>query len=58
MYDFSVIDNNLKAMKDFGFKYGYEVFKIIKKDIQALLDGKMLARDYDGEYSIFIRLED
>lgn len=58
MSDFSVIDNNLEAMKDFGLQYGYEVFKITKNDIQALLDGKMLAGDYDSEYSIFVRLED
>ena len=58
MSDFSVINNSLEAMKEFGFQYGYETFKITRNDIQALLDGKILAGDYDGEYSIFVRLED
>lgn len=58
MSDFSVINNSLEAMKEFGLQYGYETFKITRNDIQALLDGKILAGDYDGGYSIFVRLED
>ncbi len=45
MSDFEVIDNTA-------------ICELSKADIQALLDGKMLATTInDDEYSIFIRLE-
>lgn len=39
--------------------YGLDDFRISKKDIEALLDGKKLyAQVNDGEYAITIILED
>lgn len=57
MSDFTVIDDNEKSMSDFGYNYGAQTYEISKDDIQALLNGKMLATTIAGdEYSIFIRL--
>ena len=57
MSDFTVIDDDMISMENFGYNYGAEVYAISKDDIQSLLNGKMLATTInDEEYSIFIRL--
>ena len=57
MSDFTVIDNNEKSEREFGYCYGAETFEVSRDDIQALLDGKELATTINcDEYSIFIRL--
>lgn len=57
MSDFTVIDDDMISMENFGYNYGAEVYAISKDDIQALLNGKMLATNINAEeYSIFIRL--
>ena len=58
MSDFVVIENSIKGMNEYGHCYGSEVYKITKDDIQALLDGKMLASTINcNEYSIFVTME-
>lgn len=57
MSDFTVIDNDEKSEREFGYYYGSETFEISRDDIQALLDGKELATTINcDEYSIFIQL--
>ena len=57
MSDFTVINDDMISMENFGYNYGAEVYGISKDDIQALLNGKMLATTINAEeYSIFIRL--
>lgn len=53
--DFTIIENNNKAQEEYGFLYGVNYWKMSKKDIKALLDGKCLVSD-DGEYVTFITL--
>lgn len=57
MSDFTVINDDMISMENFGYNYGAEVYGISKDDIQSLLNGKMLATNINAkEYSIFIRL--
>ena len=57
--DFDPITNSEKARKEFGYNYGYEIYRMSRDDIDLLLKGKMLATTInDGEYSIFIELKE
>ena len=57
--DFEIIEAKEKAREKFGYCYGYDIFKITKEDIEALLNGKELATTINAdEYSIFIELID
>ena len=55
MSDFTIIEDNDKAKKEYGLHYGVNECKISLEDIEALKQGKCLATD-DGEYSTFITL--
>lgn len=58
MGNFEIIENTFEAQNEFGFCYGAGTFTITKDDIEALLEGKMLATTINcDEYSIFIELE-
>lgn len=37
--------------------YGMDTYNITEKDIKALLDGKILYSDENGEYATLIKLE-
>lgn len=57
MSDFTVINDDIISMENFGYNHRAEVYGISKNDIQALLNGKMLATNINAEeHSIFIRL--
>lgn len=57
MCNIKVIENSDEAMDAFGHHYGSEIYEVTKEDIQALLDGKILATTINSdEYSIFIRV--
>jgi hypothetical protein len=59
MGNFTVIENTDESMDKFGHCYGSDIFKVNKKDIQALLDGKVLAATVNfNEYSIFVKLKE
>lgn len=56
--NFTIIENTKKAQNEFGHNYGSDTYYISKEDIQALLNGKQLACEINGnEYSLFIVLE-
>lgn len=58
MSDFTIIENNRKGRDDFGHNYGSADYKISKENIQALLNGKALACEINGnEYTLFIEME-
>ena len=42
--------------KNLNHLYGMDVYRITKKDIAALLEGKILYTDEDGEYAATIVL--
>lgn len=57
--NFSIIENTQEAQDEYGHNYGSDTYYISKEDIQALLDGKQLACDINGnEYSLFIALKE
>jgi hypothetical protein len=57
--DFSIIENTREAQDEYGHNYGSDTYYISKEDIKALLDGKQLACDINGnEYSLFIVLKE
>lgn len=55
-HEITILEYNYQALKNFGFGYGYDAKEITKEDIQALLDGKIIAFS-DGEYSHFMKLK-
>lgn len=58
MYNsFEIIENTKEAQKKYGYLYGYGEYKINKKQIEALLNGKQLATEINDEYVIFITLD-
>lgn len=52
-----VICNNKEEVQSHMSCWGNATFELSIKDISALLQGKTLAGDYGGEYSIFITME-
>ena len=57
--DFTIIDNTREAQDEYGHNYGSETNYITLEDIHALLQGKQLACDINGnEYSLFIKMSD
>jgi hypothetical protein len=52
-----VICNNKEEVQSHVSCWGNATFELSIKDISALLQGKTLAGDYGGEYSIFITME-
>ena len=59
MNHFDIIENTNGAQEEYGQRYGYETYRITRKQIQALLDGKQLATDINvGEYAIFVVLDE
>ena len=57
--DFTIIENTKEAQDEYGHNYGSDTYYISKEDIQALLDGKQLACNINGnEYSLFIVLKE
>ena len=57
--DFAIIENTREAQDEYGHNYGSDIYVMSKNDIQALLDGKQLACEINGnEYSLFIVLDE
>lgn len=55
--DIEMIDNSLEGREKFGIAYGAEDFRISKKQVEELLNGRTIAVDVNcGEYSVFISL--
>lgn len=58
MNNFEIIENTDKARIKFEEHfYGSDRYFITKGDLKALLEGKCLASEINGEYAIFIELE-
>ena len=56
--EYNTLHQTIEAQDEFGHNYGSATYYISKEDIQALLDGKQLACEINGnEYSLFIVLE-
>lgn len=54
----TVIENSREAMEKYGFNYGKFTFEATKEQIEALLNGKILAFEINlGEYAGFLRLK-
>lgn len=52
---FEIIEDTQDAQNEFGHCYGSQTYRITKRQIEALLEGKQLATTINaGEYSIFI----
>lgn len=57
--NFAIIENTREARDEYGHNYGSSIYVMSKNDIQALLDGKQLACEINGnEYSLFIVLDE
>lgn len=57
--DFTIIEKGRKAQDEYGHNYGSDTYYISKDDICALLHGKQLACEINGnEYSLFIVLKE
>lgn len=54
--EFTIIEDTEKAREEFGYNYGGGIYEILRDDLKALAEGKMLATTINDEYSIFIRL--
>lgn len=52
----SVIEATDEAVMEYGLRFGTSKIVLTKEDLQALLDGKMLAWN-DEEYSTFVVYE-
>ncbi len=55
--NFEIIDNNQESKDEFGHNYGSDTKYMSREDIDALLNGRLLATDINGgEYTLFIAL--
>lgn len=54
---FTICDTMEEADK-LRTRWGNSYFLIMREDIEALLDGKILAGDVGDEYGLFIKMED
>lgn len=57
MEDVFIIENTREAQDKFGYNHGSSTLILNKEQLQALLEGKMLAND-GGEYVTFIVTEE
>lgn len=55
---FTIHDNSEDNGRDLNYMYGADRYKITKRDIAALLEGKILYSDINGEYATIIKLVD
>jgi hypothetical protein len=55
---FTIIENNWKAMEQYGYLYGCSHEIITEENIQALFDGKCLAIPVNDEYVTFIAMSE
>ena len=49
--------DTLESDQSFGKRWGDEIVTLTKEHLAALHDGKLLAVDVQGEYVVFLRLQ-